>query len=124
METVKQPEWYIADLVILFWVVGSDEDLLHINTKLLKAGSPEEAFEKALKAGTEYNYNFTNTDGALVEVKFLGLRELLHVAEDLEDGCELYYEEVAERHGFRKHGTLKSKDNLAVFKTSGDGRQA
>jgi hypothetical protein len=89
----KNTEWFIGELVEVFKAADQSEKLVHINTTLIKADSPEVAYEKALALGESANRVFRNTDGIDVTVRFRGLRGLFPVYDRLEDGAELLYEE-------------------------------
>ena len=116
-------EWFIGELVEEFKVAGQTENLVHINTILIKADSPEVAYEKALALGESANRIFTNADGVEVSVRFRGLRGLYPVYDRLEDGAELLYEE---REGVSDEAIaemVKSKEALAVFSPTWKGDQ-
>ena len=56
-----------------------------------------------------------NTDGKSVKVRFRGLRDLLVVYGEIQDGSELLYEEESDVSEERILETIKAKDNLSVF---------
>lgn len=85
--------WYLADLVMEFLIEGDPRNVVHINTHLVEASSPDEAHHKALSLGRDAEHEFENTDGRLVRVRFLGLRDLNVIHDPLEDGAELIYQE-------------------------------
>jgi hypothetical protein len=108
--------WYLAELVLQFEIEGSINSLVHINTKLIKADSPDEALERAKKLGTKAERDYENTDPKQVRVRFRGLRDLFLICDELEDGAELLYEE---REGMDEPNILalvKDREGLAVFK--------
>jgi hypothetical protein len=108
-------EWFIGELVEEFKAADQTENLVHINTILIEANSPEVAYEKALALGELANRVFTNTDGVDVTVRFRGLRGLYPIHDRLEDGAELLYEE---REGMSDEAIakmVKPKEALAVF---------
>jgi hypothetical protein len=72
---------------------GDPRNVVHINTHLVEAASPDEAYEKALALGRGAEREYENTDGRLIRVVFRGLRELNVIHEPLEDGAELMYSE-------------------------------
>jgi hypothetical protein len=89
----KDMEWFLADIIQELKVADADDSTVWINTHLIKASSPEEAYEKALNHGKLYDNSWTNTDGELVVSRFRGLRDLLLIYEKLEDGAEIMWEE-------------------------------
>ena len=117
----ENTEWFIAELVEEFRAVDQAENLIHINTVLIKADSPVVAYEKAIALGESANRAFTNTDGVAVSVRFRGLRGLYPVYDRLEDGAELLYEE---REGMSDEAIakmVKPKEELAVFSPTWKG---
>ncbi len=61
------------------------------NHHLIKADSPEKAFDKAVKLGKKGEYKFTNIDKIEMEWIFVGIGELLPIYEDIEDEAELMW---------------------------------
>lgn len=112
----ENARWYIADLVVEHRVDGDSRNLVHVNIHLIEAGSPEEAFAKAVKLGQESEFVYTNTDGKDVRAVFRGLRDLNVVHDPLEDGVELTYEESVDVPEAKLTSSLSSKDELSVFR--------
>jgi hypothetical protein len=90
--------WYIVEIVEKCEPVDRNEkqDLRRVTTwgnhHLIKASSPEKAFDKAVKLGKEAEYKFTNTDKLEMEWIFVGIGELLPIYEEnIEDGTELMW---------------------------------
>jgi hypothetical protein len=117
-------EWYISELVEEFRPADQTENLVHINTVLIKADSPEVAYEKAIALGESANRVFTNTDGVEVAVRFRGLRGLYPVYDGLEDGAELLYEEHEGMSDEAIATMVKPKESLAVFSPTWKGQQS
>jgi hypothetical protein len=116
----ENTEWFIGELVEEFKAADQTENLVHINTILIRADSPETAYEKALTFGEAVNRVFINTDGIEIRVSFRGLRGLYPVYDRLEDGAELLYEE---RKGMSDEviaKMVKPKEELAVFSPTWD----
>jgi len=93
----KDGNWYIVEIIEKCEPVKRNEkqDLRRVTTwgnhHLIKANSPEKAFDKAVKLGKEAEYKFTNTDKIEMEWIFVGIGELLPIYEDIEDGAELMW---------------------------------
>lgn len=62
--------WYVADLILEFTIEGGDRKVVHINTHLIEANSPEQAYQKATDLGRGGEREFANTDGTRVCVSF------------------------------------------------------
>src|SRR6185437_5125252 len=116
----ENTEWFIGELVEEFKAVNQTENLVHINTILIRADSPEIAYQKALTLGEETNRVFINTDGIEVRVNFRGLRGLYPVYDRLEDGAELLYEERKGISDEEIAKMVKPKEELAVFSPTWD----
>lgn len=93
----KNGNWFIVEIIEKCEPVKRDEkqELRRVTTwgnhHLIKADSPEKAFDKAVKLGKEAEYKFTNTDKIKMEWIFVGIGELLPIYEDIEDGAELMW---------------------------------
>ncbi|MGQ8338633.1 DUF4288 domain-containing protein [Sunxiuqinia sp. A32] len=93
----ENKNWYIVEIIEKCEPVERDEkqDLRRVitwgNHHLIKANSPEKAFDKAVKLGKESEYKFTNADKIEMEWIFVGIGDLLPIYEDIEDGAELMW---------------------------------
>lgn len=93
----KDGNQYIVEIIEKCEPIKRNEkqDLRRVTTwgnhHLIKARSPEKAFDKAVKLGKEAEYKFTNTDKIEMEWVFVGTGELLPIYEDIEDGAELMW---------------------------------
>jgi hypothetical protein len=116
----EDTEWYIAELVVVFTFVKAAENLVHINTLLIRADSPDIAYDKAIARGELENRVFRNSDEEEVQVRFRGLRGLYPVHDRLEDGAELLYEkrEAVSEEDIKK--ILTPKEELAIFSPTWD----
>jgi Domain of unknown function (DUF4288) len=85
--------WYIAELIEEIQVADSPTNIVHRNFILVRADSPDDAYEKALTLGKDAETEYENPAGKLVRLTFLGLGGLHVVHDTLEHGVELMYEE-------------------------------
>ena len=109
-------EWYVADLVEEIHVTGRKRQTVYINTVLIRADSPEEAYKKAFKMGKEGKTNYKNLNGETFHCRFRGISELNVIHDELGDGCEISYRSKPSmtENGIKK--LVSSKSNLAVFR--------
>ena len=107
--------WYLADLVIQMDIEGDDYPLVHINTVLVNATDPEDAFTKAIELGKSEEMTYENTDHRQVRVRFRGLRELLVIYDELEHGAEMMFEERAGLGESEISALTTKKSDLSVF---------
>jgi hypothetical protein len=111
-------EWYIAEIVEKCEPAerNQTQDLRRVTTwgnhHLIKAKSPEEAFNKAVKLGEEKNYKFINSDGIEMESIFVGIGELLPIYEDIEDGAEIMWTDYGNISNRKAERFVKSKKEL------------
>jgi hypothetical protein len=108
-------KWYLADLVEQITVEGDPRCVVHINTLLIRADSPEEAHEKAMQLGIDHEQSYENIDDKKVDFVFRGLMDLHVIHEELEHGAEICY---SERVGLKEEeiaALVTPKDELAVF---------
>ena len=69
-------EWYVAELIMEITVRGATRNAIHLNLVLVKALSPEEAYEKAVRFGQEAETSYDNPLGQPVEIRFRGVARL------------------------------------------------
>ena len=111
----KDAKWYIADVIIEMKIQNDPRNVVHTNIILIRADSPEIAYEKALKFGKDYETEYENPDGDIVTAIFRGLRDLNVIDDDLEDGSELIYEEDVDIPENKIKTWITSKEQLGVF---------
>ncbi len=111
----KNAKWYLADLIVEKRIEEEPRSLIHINTLLLRADSPEEAHEKALELGRKEERDYENTDGKVVSVIFRGLEDLNVIHDELEHGAELAYREKVGLTEEQIGALVTPKPQLGVF---------
>ena len=107
--------WYVADLVEEITVEGESDNVVHINSVLIEADGDEAAYAAALAeapAGDEYE----NPKGQTVRTRFVGVRELTRVHDELEHGAELRYEERVGVPDEELSSFASERGELAVFR--------
>jgi hypothetical protein len=109
-------KWYLATLVEEIVVEGDSRNVLHKNLVLVRADSPEEAYEKALELGRKAEVSYENPGRSLVQIKFRGLSQLNVVHDDLEHGAELHFEELLGVSEEQIEALLRRREDLAVFR--------
>jgi len=119
----KNGNWYIVEIIEKYEPVERNEkqELRRVTTwgnhHLIKADSPEKAFDKAVKLGKEAEYKFTNSDKIEMEWIFVGIGELLPIYEDIEDGVELMWNDygfISNRRTMRM--PYKKKELMKLIK--------
>ena len=108
--------WYIAEVVMQISIEGDADTLVHVDTKLVSADSPDEAFRKAEQFGRNGEVGYRNTDQMRVSVRFLGLRDLFLIHDELKDGAELLYEERSGLSEGEIAALVKQRSDMAVFR--------
>ena len=115
--------WYIVEIIEKCEPVKRNEkqELRRVitwgNHHLIKADSPEMAFDKAVKLGKESEYKFINTDKIEMEWIFVGIGDLLPIYEDIEDGAELMWRDygfISNRRTMRM--PYKKKELMKLLK--------
>ena len=108
--------WYIAELLEEITVESDPRNVVHRNFVLIRADSPDEAYDKALALGRQSEISYQNPEGKQVHIAFRGLSELNVIHDDLKHGAEIFYEETIRvpKHEIEKW--ILPKDQLAVFR--------
>ena len=113
--TPKNIQWYLAELVMECNIEGDLRNVIHINTILVRADSPEEAFEQAEQLGRQGEDTYYNETNQQVVWKYRGLRGLNFIYEELEHGAELIFEEKINIPEDEVQEFLTHKSQLNVF---------
>lgn len=112
----KDARWFLAELVEETRVEGSKRNVVHINYILIEAGTPEIAYQKALALGKAAGSRYKNVHGKEVTTRFLGLRNLDVIHDELKHGCEIMF---VEKLGVTPEGLSKlvrRKAELEAFR--------
>jgi len=72
----KSAKWYLEDIVQQITVEGDPRSVVHTNLVLVRADSPEEAYQKAIELGAVGDQSYENPDGKRVTFRFRGLHDL------------------------------------------------
>ncbi len=88
----EDAKWYIAEIVQEIKIEDEETSLVWINFALIRADSPEEAYERALEVGKQSEYTDRNLDGKMVHAIFRGLHNLHVIHQELAHGSEILYE--------------------------------
>lgn len=110
--------WYIAEIIEKCEPVDRKEDqelrrvLTWGNHHLIKANSPEKAYEKAVQIGKEGEYKFTNTNKIEMEWIFVGIADLIPIYNDIEDGTEIMWTDYGFISERRTQRIPQTKDEI------------
>jgi hypothetical protein len=113
----EDAKWYLADIVLEITVEGEDGNIVHINLTLIRADSPEEAYDRAIQVGKESEFTDKNLQGQTIKTTFRGLRNLHVIYEELEDGSEILYEEHLNISREQLNIFIRPKHELSVFRS-------
>ncbi len=116
-------KWYLANLVE--FPIIREKGTLEILNKwrpfywdnmiLISATNSEAAYKKAIRIGKEGEYKTINTDGNYLEWKFAGVRELVEIYDELEDGSEIAYSEGYCNNFENIRRLIPPKNKLSIF---------
>ncbi len=115
--------WFLAQLVMEIRVAGCKRNIVHVNYVLIGARNPEDAYAKAMHLGKQSRLEpYLNPKGQRVTNRFLGLRQLDVIHDDLEHGCEIMYREMlrVSPKGLRR--LVRKKSELEAFMPISNGR--
>jgi Domain of unknown function (DUF4288) len=114
--TPKDAHWFIGQLVEEFRVEGSKRNAVHINSVLIEASSPEQAYQKAVELGRQANNEYENPEGKKVVHRFAGLRNLDVIYFPIEHGCEIMFEERLGVGPAALRKLVRKKNDLEAFR--------
>ena len=109
-------KWFLADLVLAIRVGKGKRVTVHVNTVLVRADSPTEAFKKAAELGRSEELTYENAAGEPVRFTFLGLKNLDVVHDELEHGSELRFTESIGRTMKKARALVARRRRLSVFR--------
>jgi hypothetical protein len=115
----KETKWYIShELLYAETKKEAPTERLTVweNLILIRAKSRDEAYKKAMKHG-KISEDKVKIDGKPGELKFLGLRDLVLIYDELEDGAELEWHETQLTKTKMKK-LLRAKKRLHAFNSS------
>lgn len=115
MADLRRSNWYVAEIVLRFQTEGEATALVHVNSILISAEGDEQAYNKSRLLGERGDRKYINTEGRLVQVSFVGLRNLFYVYDGLEDGSELIFEEFPDLTDDKVNALTRPKERLAIF---------
>jgi hypothetical protein len=96
-------------------VAEDPRNVVHQNLILVRANSPDEAYEKALKFGKAAETSYDNPDGKAVQFSFEGLSGLVDIYEDLEDGAEISFRYKVGLSEKQIKSLVRPRDRLPTF---------
>src|ERR1700733_1608368 len=112
----EDAKWYLAEIVQQITVEDDPRNVIHTNLVLVRADSPNEAYDKAVELGVAGDTSYENTDGKMVAIRFLGLHQLNVIYDDLTHGAELDYTEDLGMDEPTIQRWLCPKEELRVFR--------
>jgi hypothetical protein len=111
----KNAKWYVAEIVEEITVEDDPRNVVHINLVLIRADSPDEAYELALQLGKRGETEYENPSNKQVSIRFRGLKSLGVVYDGLEHGAEIQYSERIAMPKQEIEKLITSKEQLDVF---------
>lgn len=111
----KDAKWYLADIVEEIRVEGDRRNVVHTNLVLVRADSPDEAYEKAMALGKRGNTQYENVEGKTVKIRFRGLRDLNVIHDELEHGGEIIFDRDVGVSEKKIKSWILPKRRLGVF---------
>jgi Domain of unknown function (DUF4288) len=108
-------KWYVATLVVEILVENDQRNVVHENTFLIRADSPDEAYERSMELGGQHSHEDVNLSGGKVVVRFRGISHLAVVHDELEHGAELWWSEHVGISASEVQALIPPKQDLSVF---------
>lgn len=109
--------WYLSHEILYLEpddVSNERERLVWENLILINANSPDEAYQKALQHGLDSQCE-VKVDGQPRRFKFKGLKNLVLIYDDLEDGAEIeWLETTLDKEELEK--LIRAKQDMHAFR--------
>jgi hypothetical protein len=112
----EDAEWYLAGIVEEISVEGDPRNVVHENLILIRADSPQEAYDRALELGKQNEIRYENPSRKEVSISFRGLSSLGVVHDKLEHGAELQYSEWIAMPEAEIVRLITPREDLGVFR--------
>lgn len=115
---VNKGNWYLVEIIERCEPVdaGTKKPLRRCmvwgNIHLIKAETPDEAYEKAEMIGKEGNYKFKNANQQNMKWEYLGIGDILPIYEDIEDKAEIMWTDYGFISARRSERFVKNKKEL------------
>ncbi len=111
----QDAKWYLAELVEEIIVEDDPRNVVHTNVILVRADSPEEAYEESLALGKQSEASYENLAGKRIAIAFRGLHNLNVIHDELAHGSELSYSENIGMSHEDLAMWIRPKEQLSVF---------
>ncbi len=112
-------KWYVAEPIEEITVEGHSENVVHRNLVLVRADSPDEAYDKAMSLGSEGEDAYDNPAGLKVRIRFRGLGMLNVVHDELGHGAELLYHAAVGVSEAEIQSWVPPKEKLGLYRPIG-----
>jgi hypothetical protein len=111
--------WYVTELIEEITVEGDERNVVHKNLILVRADSPNQAYDRACELGKQSETAFDNPAGAKVSIRFRGIAHLNVVHDELKDGAELLFAELVDVPEAEILKLIVPRDKLPLFRPVG-----
>lgn len=112
-DTPHKKHWYAATLIFRLRVEDQPEPYsCDEQVRLISARSPEKAYKKVYKLGTDQNTYHLNDAGEMVSLEFVGLANLTLIDSALTDGIKITSRQFVHS---APHMLALTQDELPIF---------
>lgn len=115
---INKGDWFLVEIIERCEPVDSNkkQDLRRCivwgNYHLIRATSPDKAFDKAEKLGKSGSSKFTNSDKLKMKWEFVGIGDIIPIYEDIEDKAEIMWTDYGFISARRSDRFAKTKTEL------------
>jgi len=111
----QKSNWYVSHEILAIELDDEDTDdvLVWENLILINADDPSEAYEKAMQHGVA-SEDEIKVNGKKGRLSFKGLKDLVLIYEELEDGAEIEWHEIRISKS-ELNGWVKTKPEMHAF---------
>jgi hypothetical protein len=112
---MQKDHWYVAELINEITVSKETKNVVHRDLILIQASSPQAAYIKATRLGTEGAISYDNPKGQHVNIQFRGISKLDFMYEEPGDGSEVTFHEEIDVSEEEIQRWIPPKEELIVF---------
>jgi hypothetical protein len=117
-DKINKKNWFLVEIIERLEPVDADSSnslrrcTVYGNYHLIKATTPDKAYDKAEKLGKSGSFKFKNADKRMMKWEYVGIGDILPLYEDIEDKAEILWTDYGFISAKRSDRFVKTKKDL------------